>query len=223
MLVFVASERREFVGLLRHATQVKQLDWPLEFARAGELRGKPVVLVANGPGPKLAGEAAEAAKKRERVDALLSIGYCGALDPSLKLYDIVVSGSLQLLTRGRGQTAKEGTLLSLDRVITTAAEKAELRKTGADAVEMESAGVAAKAREWNVPFLAVKIVTDESNESLTLDFNRFRGVDGRFRRAAIVRAALARPSTLIPALLQLNNRAKSAAQALGDFIADAQL
>jgi len=40
------------------------------------------------------------------------------------------------------------------------AEKADLRLTGADAVEMEAAAVAAKATEWNIPFYCVRVVTD---------------------------------------------------------------
>ena len=65
MLAFVAAEAREFRGLLRHAERVNKLNWPLDFATMAWLNGRASILVANGPGPKLAGQAVETAKGRE--------------------------------------------------------------------------------------------------------------------------------------------------------------
>jgi nucleoside phosphorylase len=104
-------------------------------------------------------------------------------------------------------------------VASTAAEKAELRQTGAGAVEMEAAAVAAKAIEWDVPFYAIRVVTDTADENFVLDFNRMRDASGRFSRVKIMTAALRRPITVLPELAKLNRRCKDAAQALGDFVA----
>jgi len=235
LLVFVAAERREFSGLLRHAERVCKLDWPLSFARSASLNGMPVLLIANGPGPKLAGEAVDVARKREELNALVSIGFCGALDPALGACDIVVASQVLIPSRdceGAVQeeaaqpaayslrsTTRIARLLSLDRVVSTAAEKSELRETGADVVEMEAGAVARKAREWSIPFFAIKVVTDRADESFPLDFNRMLRTDGRFNLVRILAAACRNPK-LFPALLQLDKRTKSAAEALGDFIAD---
>jgi nucleoside phosphorylase len=108
-------------------------------------------------------------------------------------------------------------------VATTLTEKAKLRRTGADAVEMEAAAVAAKAQEWNLPFYAIRVVTDTAAESFPLDFNRMRDAEGRFDRARIITAALRRPGIVFPELLKLNKRCKSAARALGEFIADSRI
>lgn len=222
MLAFIASEAREFAGLLRHCQKVARLNWPLDFARGASLNGRPVILAANGPGPKLAARAAEVIKEHYDLEGLVSIGFCGALNPALSACDIFVANELhdvaQALSVPRSER-RPGKLLSIDRVATTAQEKRTLfGQTHADAIEMEAAGLAAKAHQWNIPFYAVKVVTDTASETFALDFNRLRDAEGRFSRSKILAAALRRPSAF-PALLNLNRRCNQASQALGDFLA----
>jgi nucleoside phosphorylase len=222
LLVFVAAERRELEGLLRHLEGVATPDWPLDFARTGRLNGREVALVANGPGPKLAGGAVDAVGKME---ALISIGFCGGLVSSLEACDIFVATEVVGVGPALAPTSprpfKSGTLLSIDRVISTAVEKAALAET-ADAVEMEAAAVATRAQRWKVPFYAVRVVTDTREESFPLDFDRMRSADGHFSRARILGAAMRRPLAVFPELIKLNRRTKRAARALGDFLADSR-
>ena len=244
MLAFVAAEAREFSGLLRHAERVIRLNWPLDYARKIWLNGRAALVVANGPGPKLAGAAVEIAKGRQELSGLISTGFCGALDPALKPSDIFIAtdiltrhtlhdtklsrdregAPIQALASARGSvTAKRphqvGKLLSIDHVAVTASEKSELRQTGASAIEMEAAGVAAKAKEYNLAFYCIRVVTDTAGESLPLDFNTIRDANGRFSRTKILAAAFRNPA-VFPKLLKLNKRCKDASYALGDFIAD---
>jgi adenosylhomocysteine nucleosidase len=243
LLAFVAAERREFSGFLANAERVVKLDWPLPFARMVWLNGRAAVLVANGPGPRLAGQAADVAREHEELKGLVSTGYCGALDPALKLCDIFVATAvlsaatefpstvLPAILPGRDRqgavpqplaqapsSVRTGKLLSLNRVVSTSAEKTELRQTGADAVEMEAAAVATRAQEWNQPFYCIRVVTDTAQESFPLDFNRMRDAEGRFSRSKIMAAALLRP-TVFPKMMKLNRRCNDASKALGDFIA----
>ena len=225
MLVFVAAERRELEGLLVHVDEITKLNWPLDFARRGRLNGVEIVMVANGPGPKLTGEAVDEVKEQTEMDALVSTGFCGGLQPALLACDIFVAtevvGVSPALKPATEKPFKTGKLLSIDRVVSTAAEKAVLAKN-ADAVEMEAAAVADRAKRYHVPFYAVRVVTDTFEESFPLDFNAVRSSDGRFSRARIVAAALRKPAIVIPELIKLNKRTKRAAQALGDFLADAR-
>jgi nucleoside phosphorylase len=160
------------------------------------------------------------------VTGLVSIGFCGALQAALGACDIFVAtevvGIGPALAPASQKSFRQGRLLSIDRVISTAAEKTELGKAGADAVEMEAAAVATRAREWNVPFYAVRVVTDTCDETFPLDFNRMRSKDGRFSRARILGAAMRRPLATFPGLMKLNSRTKRAARALGDFLADSR-
>ncbi|HWY48845.1 MAG TPA: hypothetical protein VNX70_15760, partial [Bryobacteraceae bacterium] len=182
-MAFVGAERREFDGVLRKAERVTKLDWPLDFARLAWLEGNPIVVVANGPGPKLAGRAAEIVRKYQELNGLVSTGFCGALNPALQPCDIFVATEIMgvayaLSVPRSSERVKSGKLLSIDRVVSNAAEKTDLHQTGPDAVEMEAAGVALKAAQWNLPFYCVRVVTDTSTENFPLDFNRMRDADG---------------------------------------------
>lgn len=225
----MAAERRELEGLLVYVDKLKQPHWSqndcsLDFARVGRLHGQPVALVANGPGSKLADEAVEIVRNHVEVDVLVSTGFCGALRADLQVGDIFAA--TEVVGVGPAQIPsshkifKTGKLLSVDRVVSTAAQKAKLAPQ-ADAVEMEAASVAMRALQYSVPFFAVRVITDASNDSFPLDFNRLRSTDGHFSRAKILGAALRRPSVL-PELIQLSKTTKRAAQALGDFLADAR-
>ena len=149
------------------------------------------------------------------------MGFCGALDPALEIGDIVVPGD-ELRSR---RPFVRGEILSVDRVAVTVGGKRALRETtGAVAVEMESAAVAEKAREWDVPFRCVKVVSDTARQRrMPLDFNRYRDAAGRFSRGSIAWAALRRPFTAVPALLRLDRNCRHAAEKLGEFLADCQL
>lgn len=221
--MFVAAEKREFDGLLKHLLRVEKQGWTLQFAVVGELDGRSVALVANGPGPALAAVAAEEAKERlDTVDGFVSTGYCGALDNGLTPLRIVVASEVNGSAVNRPATESDytcGRVLSQDRVACTVEEKARLRETGAIAVEMEAAGVARVAREADVPFYCVRVVTDTASEALPLDFNRMRDARGRFGKARILASAARRPR-ILPELMKLQRTSKSASLALGDFIAN---
>lgn len=215
----IAAERRELDGVLKRSGEGKKLDWPSEFAREIEWKGDRWLLVANGPG---AGLVREALRDRTEVNGIVSTGFCGALDPALRVGDIVIDGAFTLPRESK--KAQVSKILSADRVAVTSAEKTALReKTGAAAVEMEAAAVSRKASEWGVPFYSIRSVSDAAAEDMPLDFNLYRDAEGRFSRSRIAWAALARPFTAVPALLRLNRHCQMAAESLGDFFADCQL
>jgi adenosylhomocysteine nucleosidase len=160
---------------------------------------------------------------RERPEAVVSTGFCGGLDPGLKRGGIFVATSVCGRECRAPATARpffSGSLATVDRVVGTAEEKARLRATGAAAVDMESAALAERAAAAGVPFYIVRVVLDGAGESFHTDFNRMRDAAGRFSRASIARAALARPLRMLPEVIRLERRGRAAARALGDFLAD---
>jgi adenosylhomocysteine nucleosidase len=206
----VAAESREFSGILKRTNTVRKLAWPgALYAREIVWNKDRWLLIANGPGTRLvlqALEGAQALEVKRDVDQVLSIGFCGALDPALRVGDVVDS---------------RGLLTTVDRVAITAAEKRRLYQlTGAAAVEMECAAVEVKALEWGVPFHCVKAVSDLASEDLPLDFNKYRDREGRFSRTRIACAALGRPFSAIPGLMRLDRNCRFAADRLGEFLAD---
>jgi hypothetical protein len=177
------------------------------------------ILTANGPGPALAGEAAD--RVGPRVDAVISAGLCGALSPGLHVGDIVVASAVNgepvECPKSVGRFTR-GAVASIDRVAQTAAEKAELARSGAIAVEMEAAAVLQRARRWGLPFYCIRAVSDTSDESFELDLNAARDISGRFRVGRILTQAACRPLSGVPELLRLRRNSETACRALGEFI-----
>jgi adenosylhomocysteine nucleosidase len=226
-MLFIAAESREFDGLLPFCSEIQTLSWPLAFSRSATLNGHHVFLAANGAGPKNAAQAVEVAQSKINTTAVVSTGFCGALDPILKIGDVFVATSIQiggelapLATPQCNRKHHTGTVVSMDRVAQTAQEKRDLCRAGASAVEMEAAGVLSRVREWGMPFYCIRSVTDLADESFHIDFNAVRTSDGRFSTPRILAAAIASPIAVAPELLELRRRCITAAQSLGEFIAD---
>jgi adenosylhomocysteine nucleosidase len=236
-ILFVASEASELKPLATHLENLRKLPWPLDYAYEGIANGRRFILAAHGAGPKLAERATEVAiravsgakQSSSQLEAVVSTGYCGGLDPTLQIGDIVVatqvldSETQELIACGELDHPIHGLVLSQNRIATNMEEKAQLfRQTGARAVEMESAGVALRAKRAGLPFYCIKVVTDTATESFAFDFNRMRTIEGRLARGKIMIHALAHPN-LVPGLLRLKRRSEEVAQALGEFLVSCRI
>lgn len=226
-IIAVAAEAREFSGLLRHADRQSPLPLSLQFAREAIINGRRWLLVANGPGPRLAEAALRQALGLVHPAIVVSTGNCGALDAALREGDVFVATSVlepDPATRFEAQVppledhTAQGMLLSMDRVAVSAAEKQSLRSTGAMAIEMEAGAVARTASENGCRFFCIRGVSDIAGHSLPLDFNAYRDADGRFEIRRIAMAALLRPWKLA-GLIGLARGARAASHNLGEFLA----
>ncbi len=226
-LLVVAAEPREFPGILAHATGVKPAAFPVHWARTGRLGDHDVALVANGAGARRAGAAVESALEHFAADGVISTGFCGALAPELRLADVVVASAViagarrfEALQPVATPQHHQGVVCCIDHVAGTAAEKLELRASGASVVEMEAVGVADRAVAHGVPFYCIRVVTDLAGEDMANDFNGALRPDGHFATISILRDALRNPWARLPELFRLRNRCAHAARVLGEFIAD---
>jgi adenosylhomocysteine nucleosidase len=226
-VLVVAAEPRELRGILWRCGRVKKLSWPVRFARSAELNGQRLLLVAHGPGRRLVSEALDVALREGRADAVVSAGFCGALDASLEVGEVFVAtrvenggAAYEAAEPATGQRFRSGTLVSTDHVVGSVAEKQRLGAGGAAAVEMEAAAVAGQAGQHGLPFYCVRAVLDRATEGFPLDFNELRSPDGWFSRPRILRAALARPWAAVPQLMRLERQGRLAARALGEFLAN---
>jgi adenosylhomocysteine nucleosidase len=210
----IAAEEREFSGILKRFGPAAKLDGiGAQFAKEIVNDGERWWLVANGPGPR---SVEEVLKQKMDVTGIINTGFCGALDPSLGVGDIVVWGDVPCASR-----FARGEISSSDHVVVTAEEKRRLReKTGAIAAEMEAGAVKKIAEQWGVPFYCIRAVSDTANEDMPLDFNLYRDSAGRFSLAKIALAAVRRPFTRIPALKRLEANCNVASESLGAFFAD---
>ena len=233
-ILVVAAESFELQPFAASLENLRKLKWPLDYAFEGVRAGVRMILVANGAGPKLAAKAVDIAFRAvtvsglsaSKIDAVLSVGLCGALAPNLEVNGIVVGSQVVDPAQNRTFSCAEivsslpfvrGIVLSQDRIANTAEEKQQLESHNAVAVEMEAAGVAAKAEKAGLPFACIKVVSDNAAESFPFDLNEMRTIEGRIARGKIGLYVLTHP-TLLPKLLELKRRSGCAARTLGDFL-----
>jgi len=228
-ILLVASDPMEFSGMLSLASDHGPVPIGVDWARCARLGPYDALLIANGVGKQRAAAAVDAAAEFA-PEAIVSTGFCGALDEALEIGDLVVATSIDdgkcrysVMPIAGGVETQAGVIRSVDAVAGSAEEKARLRAEGAAAVEMEAAGVARRAADLGLPFHCVRAVTDRADESLANDFNRALRPDGHFDTISILLGALRDPAVRLPELLRLRSRSVQAAHILGDFFADCRL
>lgn len=193
---------------------------------------------------RIACSGAGAVKARRHAESLLAAGdlrclvicgYAGGLTDSLASGDLFVadrvldaSGSCcrphpDLVAAAMSVPHRDvcrGALFTECRVVEGPGEKRSLAaRTGACAVDMETAGAADAANAHGIPWLAVRAISDGVNDWLPFDFNTLVGTDGEVDRGRVVRATLAHPWK-IPAVVRLGVRSSRAARILARFLAE---
>jgi hopanoid-associated phosphorylase len=150
-----------------------------------------VVVIGGGDLEGLTGRLED--ELRGGVAGVVSFGLCGALDPALKVGDLVIGQSVaDAVDRFDADTAwaariaallpeaKVGSFARAERPVASAAEKAALRQsTGAIAVDLESFSVARLARWFGVPFAVIRAVSDAADRALPPAAQVGLGADGR--------------------------------------------
>ena len=213
-LLLVASDPMEFSGMVTLSSDHGPVPLGIAWGRCAQLGDHDALLIANGVGRQRAAAAVDHATEFA-PEAVVSTGFCGALDERLNVADLVVATSIDdgeyrypsLPIRGPVETFA-GAIRSIDHVARTAEEKSLLRESGACAVEMEAAGVAARARNSGCRSIAFAAVTDLADESLANDFNRALRPDGHFDTMSILLGALRDPAVRLPELLRLRSRSR---------------
>ena len=136
------------------------------------------VAVCGGIGFESARRAAEAAIKTYSPNLLVSAGVAGSLVPELDVGETIFpavvidtqDGSRHetaIQAAPMGKTTLGRTVLASYPEIATVAQKRQLAKSyGAHAVDMEAAAVARAAQAHNLPFIAVKAISDRMDFEL---------------------------------------------------------
>ena len=148
-LLFVAAYPMEFRGMLERASD-QQTERSVCSGRAARVWARTSSSCCERC-RLAAGGTCSPRSRHSMPDAIISTGFCGALDKNLQISDIVVGTSISSdggehdglpLT---GPPRDHGKVASIDHVAQTSAEKGKLRASGACVVEMEAAGVAERA------------------------------------------------------------------------------
>ncbi len=135
----------------------------------------PYIFAAAGVGARPATAAALLVADTFKPDALISAGFCGAITGNLKPGDLILGGTtghpaspdLLRAAKTAAPGARFDEIAMVPKVVVDAAEKKTLaEKTGAIAIDMESAAVGVAARNRGLKFLCVKVVIDTPTEPL---------------------------------------------------------
>ena len=175
-----------------------------------------------GAGQAAATRAFAAIEDGGPVDLIFSIGWAGALRPEISPGSAHnVAGVVDVRTGERFHCdAGSGDLwLVTSPRVADGAEKHRLAKTyDAALVDMEAAAIARLAVMREIPFYAIKGVSDGLNDHLP-DFNPFLDPDGRFRLLPFALLSLLRP-WYWPALLRMGENSKRASQSIAESLRD---
>jgi adenosylhomocysteine nucleosidase len=172
------------------------------------------VVACAGMGRDRATLAVQAAMAIKPVTCLISVGLAGACDPSLQVGDIVRAGVVVDTQSGeRFADPQFKQVLVSTPVLASVVEKQRLYASyGASAVDMEAATVARIAQAHDLPFRAIKAISDDCTFELE-DLARFATRDGQFREAAFAVHSAVRPH-LWSKLFQLAGNSKRAVRSL---------
>ncbi|MDQ2832881.1 MAG: phosphorylase [Acidobacteriota bacterium] len=172
------------------------------------------VVACAGMGEARAATAVGAAMAAAPVTRLISVGLAGACDPALPVGSVVRPGLVVDTHSGERFRCSEALeVLVSTHAIANVAEKQRLYASySASAVDMEAASVARMARAHDLPFQAIKAISDDAGFELQ-ELGRFATRDGQFREVAFAAYAATRPK-LWGKLLPLARNSKRALRAL---------
>jgi len=187
----------------------------------GTHQGRSIELLKTGMGPKNAEQSLKNFKAPESLGCVVLAGLAGALQSGMRPGDLALDlrgADISLVESAREIAAALnlpvhfGRILSSDRIIATATEKAALGlKERACAVEMEAGPVSAWSARHQVPFYHVRTVLDTVTEALPGDLPQGEDL------LSLASYAAAHPSA-VPALMLLGLRQKRAMRGLSLFM-----
>ncbi len=176
------------------------------------------VVVCGGIGAEAARRAAEATIEMYSPDVIYSAGFAGALDPKLKVGDVLLPR--RLVNAGDGSSFEMeiggGVLVSFGAVAGKDQKKKLRESFSADAVDMEAAAVARAAQLRGVRFGVVKVISDEFDFELP-ETERFVDANGKFSEARFAVFAAVRP-WLWARVARLAVNSRRAARVLSEWL-----
>jgi nucleoside phosphorylase len=199
-IAIVAAIERELWPLIKNWRSVKSEHEGREFTfyESGY-----AVAVCGGMGAEYGRRAAEAVIMKYSPETMISAGVAGALVPELRVGDTVFpavvidarDGSRHesaIRDAALWKTPLARTILISSPDVAGADRKQQLAKSyGAHVVDMEGASVAHAAQIHNLPFLAIKAISDEVNFELA-ELNRFIR-NGQFQTKLLIFYLVPRP------------------------------
>ncbi|MGA9355476.1 MAG: hypothetical protein WBV46_17425 [Terriglobales bacterium] len=195
-IALVSAIKEEIAPLVRgwKASQIWHDGRSYPFFDNGDDKAGRVVAVCSGIGAEHGRRATEAVIQQARPAKMLSVGFAGALDASLKVADIVEP---RVVVNGADGSRTDtgcgsGTVVSALSVAGPEQKRRLASSYGAIAVDMEGASVAMGAQAHGLEFAALKAISDEFDFAMP-PVNEFVSVGGQFRHARFAMHVAMRP------------------------------
>lgn len=186
LIAVVFALREELKPILKESRVLTEiLEKPAVLSKA-EFRGVPVVFCRSGVGIHLAHESTERLLQHFPPSLILSAGFAGGTRASLTSGTMILPKEirsetpsdhfptdekaravLEMLCREENLPLATGPLVSLWKMASSE-EKGKWGREGADAVDRESAAIAAVAAKAEIPFVALRTIFDPVEETLPL-------------------------------------------------------
>ncbi len=211
----------------------------------GKLKSRDTLLVQTGMGKERAENATQFVLDRYPVTAIISLGFAGALNPELRIGDLVVCATLHGQP-GSGQEEKKLEPLAPDAKLLSLASQGPGDRTTrfrpgigvtvlqlnsstqkmqglsenfhADIVDMESYWIARIASAWRIPFIAIRSISDNIQSSVQ-PFDRILAPDGELLWKKAVLCFLLHPWYLLN-VFTLYRNTRPAKRNLAAFVSD---
>jgi adenosylhomocysteine nucleosidase len=209
----------------------------------GKFKGRDTLLVQTGMGRERAENATQFLLERYPVTAIVSLGFAGALSPELGIGDVVVCSTmhcalgsheeeqrvepcapdaklLSLASQGPGDGTTPFSVGSSVTVLQLASSSQRMRELSrtfhADIVDMESYWIAKIASARQVPFIAIRSISDTMQHGVQ-PFDQILASDGKLLWKRAVVCFLLHPRYLINVFTLFRNT-RSAKRNLTAFV-----
>lgn len=195
-----------------------------------EMGSRTFAVVGHGIGHRRASDAARRAFDQiPGAELVIGTGVVGALSSGLKPGDLVLADRVMTLDAGGKVTAMShahvgaigrslamagiaysaGAILTSNRVLTAAEKRSAKGSTGAIAVDMETAAIAAEANLRGIPFVALRAVLDEVDDEVV--GGELADEDGNVRPLAATSFLLRNPAAMLKLPRMLRNLSRATA------------
>ncbi len=250
LVAAMPDEIRPFLKRLRKFDKTRLQGFPLYRFTIG---GNDCSLIESGIGAGRAERAAETLVKSLHPALLISFGFGGAVMPGLSAGDLAVAARSLLFRNNafsRGDTIELPDSSRARRIMGAICEKLVCRVVHGDFItsdiilnkktlrdimpvdisnpvlDMETWAIARTAGQGEIPFLAVRAVSDEAEEELEFSLDQFTDNEMNIKITRVLRA-ISRKPRIIPQLLRLARNSKIAGRnlsiALEGFLAGGEL
>ncbi len=238
--VFVAL-KEEFDPLARRLEGCRSYRRESLRYTVGFLAAKPIAICRTGIGRQNAVRKSRALLGHVRPRAILVTGFAGGLAPGWTAGDCLVASRItdvparetenlvaaelpswdapedlveRALSLPHEHNVRAGHLVSVERVLRTAGQKAAVGTAlEAQAVDMESSGVLSVSAPEGIPTLCVRVILDDQDFELPLDFGKIMTPEGELDRLKTLIAVGSRPHKW-SRLANLRKRAIAATEVL---------